>query len=260
MARRYFADSSVWNAEARDKGFVMSERLPASVHTWADTLAIDKSTEWSKRIFYAKDGDPEYRWTDVAGWVSGANIEYKGEPIPLPAGAHEATGSDGHLCIVSADRRKVWDFWRASVANKTAECIVVWDTYGSGVADQLVTSARGSGAPLINTVVRRTEDYTHAAGITVPNVEHTFTHPPATHSDGRTANGLHYGDLYVLRSSFAIPAGANDHTASLIKQLRRYGAYIVDQGSSLQIDAQPGIDLPSRLPIKASDFRKVHVA
>lgn len=255
MARRYFADTSVWNIPARDKGTVSSHKLPPEVHTWSDDVAIDKSTEWSKRIFYAKLGDPEYKWTDVNGWVAGADIEYKDGLIPLPAGAHEATGSDGHLCIVSADRSRVWDFWRAKVATKTAEAICVWDTHGSGMANKLVTSARGSGAPLINSVVRRTDDYAHAQGITVPNVEKEFVHPPATHSDGKATNGLRYGQLYVLRSSF--PVYGNEHTQLLIKQLRKYGAYIVDQGSSLQIDAQPGIDLPSSLNMTAADFRLV---
>jgi len=256
---RVFADNSIWNIPAREKGRVTSTQLPASVHSYANKLEVTKDFKWSKPIFYAKDSDPRYTWVDTNGWVSG-NIKYQGEPIPLPQGAHEATGSDGHLCIVTADKRYAYDFWRANVGTKRAEAICKWDLRGSGVPDRLTTSARGAGVPLLTTVVRADDSFHHAGGLTVPNVESHFVNPPATHSDGRATNGLQYGQLYVLRSDF--PVYGNDFLRSLIKQLRSYGAYLVDQGASLGIDCQPqAVDLlPDQLNITAKDFRLVKVA
>src|SRR5207244_3237982 len=53
---------------------------------------------------------------DLNGWPKG-DIRYDGGPIPVPAGMKAAPGSDGHLTIVSADRRRAWDMWRCKQSN-----------------------------------------------------------------------------------------------------------------------------------------------
>jgi hypothetical protein len=275
-AWRAFAPASPWNVPAAQKGAISGSNPFASQFTsYSSSLEISgvaPDNQWGKPIFFAKPGDPEYRWTDQNGWSKG-DVRYQGEPIPMPAGAHQATGSDGHLTIVTADGSYEYDMWRANVSERTAETIVRFDLAGAGVPSDRNnnTSARGSGAPVIPTTVRAEEAVTgidHALGLTVPSVatEYQF---PATHSDGRLgADSVKYGMLFVLRPDFPVTAGASVGERNIIAALKTYGAYVVDQGASMGIDAdsthaelwsQAGMLGDASMPVHASDWRLVNV-
>jgi hypothetical protein len=275
-AWRPFAPSSPWNVPAAQKGGIAAQNPFASQFTsYSSSLEISgvaPDNKWGKPIFFAKPGDPEYRWDDQNGWAKG-DIRYRGEPIPMPAGAHEATGSDGHLTIVTADRRYEYDMWRADVSRRTAETIVRFDLTGSGVPDDRHdnTSARGSGTPLIPTTIRAEEALTgidHALGLTVPSVAGDYV-LPATHSDGDLGSGaVQYGMLFVLRPDFPVSAGVGIGERNIIAALKTYGAYVVDQGASMGIDAdsthadlwsKAGMRGDASMPIRSSDWRLVNV-
>src|SRR5215210_4940616 len=99
-AWRPFAANSPWNVPAAQKGAIATSNPYASQFTsYSSTLEISgvaPSYAWGKPIYFAKPGDPEYSWTDQNNWAKG-DIRYQGEPIPMPAGAVQASGSDGHL-------------------------------------------------------------------------------------------------------------------------------------------------------------------
>jgi hypothetical protein len=149
------------------------------------------------------------------------------------------------------------------------EVIAEWDLTGSGVAGPSNNSARGSGAPVIPSTLRAEEalhGINHALGITVPNVSSDYVYPPASHSDGHLGpNDIKYGMLFVLRSDYPVPAGAGVGERNVIQALKTYGAYVVDQGASLELDAdsnEPGLWAESglktsTLDIHADDFRYV---
>jgi hypothetical protein len=275
-AWRAFAPTSPWNVPAAQKGGISPLNPFASQFTsYSSSLEISgvaPDNKWGKPIFFAKPGDPEYGWTDQNGWAKG-DIRYQGEPIPMPDGAHEATGSDGHLTIVTADRRYEYDMWRADVSRRTAQTIVRFDLAGGGVpldrSDN--TSARGSGTPVIPTTVRADEALTgidHALGLTVPGVAGDYLFP-ATHSDGKLgSNEVKYGMLFILRPDFPVAAGTSLGERNIIAALKTYGAYVVDQGASMGIDAdsthadiwsQAGMLGDSSMPIQAGDWRLVNV-
>src|SRR5690349_6699845 len=212
---RAFSATSPWNVPAAQKGAISGSNPFASQFTsYSSTLEISgvaPDNQWGKPIYFAAPGDPAYPWTDLNGWAKG-DIAYQGEPIPMPAGAHQATGSDGHLTIVTADRRYEYDMWRADVSTRTAATIVRFDLAGDGVpgvrSDN--TSARGSGTPIIPTTIRAEEavgGIDHALGLTVPHVASAYLYP-ATHSDG-SAGPIEYGMLFVLRPDFPVPATAS---------------------------------------------------
>jgi hypothetical protein len=195
-----------------------------------------------------------------------------------------APGSDGHLTIVSADRRKAWDMWRCKQANGApcdtanvlasgyrADIIVQWDLTGSGVPGVTTsnTSARGSGTPILPTSLRAEEalgGINHALGLTVPQVSSQYL-SPATHSDGSLGStAVKYGMLFVLRSDYPVPANASVGVRNVIAALKTYGAYVVDQGASFQIDAdssradlwaQAGVSENSLSAITPYDMRSV---
>jgi len=275
-AWRAFAPSSPWNVPAAQKGGIAAQNPFASQFTsYSSSLEISgvpPDNKWGKPIFFAKPGDPEYRWKDENGWAKG-DIRYHGEPIPMPAGTHEATGSDGHLTIVTADRHYEYDMWRADASRRTAETIVRFDLTGSGVPSDRDdnTSARGSGTPLIPTTIRGDEALTgidHALGLTVPSVAGDYV-LPATHSDGDLGSGaVQYGMLFVLRPDFPVSKGAGIGERNIIAALKTYGAYVVDQGASMGIDAdsthselwsKAGMLGDASMPIRSSDWRLVNV-
>ena len=117
-----------------------------------------------------------------------------------------------------------------------------WDLKGLGYsAYQGENSARGSGTPLITTTLTAEETMNgidHALGITVPYVSSSYMYPVATKSDGnRGADAVKYGQLFVLRSDYPVPATAGVGERNIIQALKTYGAYVVDQGASFELDA-----------------------
>ena len=71
----------------------------------------------------------------------------------------------------------------------------------------------------------------------------------------------------MLRANYRVPAGAGVGVRNLIRALKVYGAYVVDQGASMELDAdsshadqwnEAGLAKKS-LPLTASDWRLVNV-
>ena len=274
-----FAPTSPWNVPVAQKGGTTSNPYASQFTSYRSTLEISgipeggvHGTAYAKPIFFASPGDPQYVWNTVNTWVKG-DIRYQGEPIPLPAGTMQASGSDGHLTIVTADRHYAYDMWRADAATRTAYAIVRFDLTGEGVPSVRTnnTSARGSGAPIIPTTIRAEEAVNgidHALGLTIPRASSTYNYP-ATHTDGDLGpDAVQYGMLFVLRADYPVPAGATLGERNIIQALKTYGAYVVDQGSSMGLDAdsthpelwqQAGMYGKSGMPIRATDFRLVNV-
>ena len=73
--------------------------------------------------------------------------------------------------------------------------------------------------------------------------------------------------LFVLRADYPVPANASIGVQNLIQALKTYGAYVIDQGASFELDAdsthpelwsQAGVG-SSSLPITSADMRLVHL-
>jgi Right handed beta helix region len=278
---RPFRDDSLWNEPAGQKGDVTGGN-PYADQFSSQSLEISgipngggSGIRYAKPIYFAKPGDPVAS-VDVGkpDWIS-APLDWDGKPIPVPDGVAPAPGSDGHLTIVSADRKTAWDMWRATQAGTSGyvtEVIAQWDLTGSGVASPSNNSARGSGAPVIPSTLRAQEalhGINHALGITVPSVSSDYVFPPASHSDGHGGpDAIKYGMLFVLRPDYPVPANAGVGERNVIQALKTYGAYVVDQGASLELDAdsndaagwaESGLGAQT-LGIQASDFRFVNTA
>jgi hypothetical protein len=198
-------------------------------------------------------------------WSPRGNTRWNGRPVPVPAGVRPASGSDGHLTVVSADRTTAWEFWRCTSAGfggYTAEVIVQWDLTGPGYASRRGdNSARGSGTPLIATTLRAEEALNgidHALGITVPSVASDYVYAPASHSDGHGgSDAVKYGMLFVLRPDYAPPRPSGTGERNVIQALKTYGAYVVDQGADFEMDADfthPEIWAKTGLHTNSFDF------
>ena len=99
--------------------------------------------------------------TLTTDWSPRGDLRWDGGPIPLPAGVQPAAGSDGHLAIVSADRRTAWELWRCTsidASGITAAVIAQWDLTGMGYSiSPPENAARGSGTPIVATTLRADE-------------------------------------------------------------------------------------------------------
>jgi hypothetical protein len=277
---RAFSDTSPWNVPAAAKGPIDPGNPFAGQFAgergWTMKLSgTPDNPTYASPVYFAQPGDPVASVNvTIPDWAPQGSIRWDGLPVPVPAGVKPAPGSDGHLTVVSADRRTAWEFWRctkAGTSGYSTAIIVQFDLTGPGYSDNVGdTSARGSGAPLISTTLRAEEaldGIPHALGITVPHVGSKPIYPPMTHTDGEGPdNGIQYGMLFVLRADYPIPANASVGVRNVIAALKTYGAYVIDQGADLEMDAdsthpeqwqRAGLNETS-FGITANDFRLVH--
>jgi hypothetical protein len=244
---RAFSSSSPWNQTA----------VPAaSTNPWeaqfADTPGFTMRLSGTPEnpahgapVYFARPGDPvaPVSGTDP-GLMPDGPMAWDGKPVPVPSGVMPASSLDGHLTVVSWDRRMAWDFYgctQAGVSGYIARVVVQWDLTGQGYSpsgDE--NSARGSGAPLISTSLRAEEAVNglrHALGITVPRVSRSYM-LPATHSDGLLGpDAIRYGMRFVLRPDYTLPFNATRGMINVVYALKTYGAFVVDQGADFEMDA-----------------------
>jgi hypothetical protein len=270
---RAFSPSSPWNAPAAPDSIAPSNPFAGQFTSYSSELSISgtpDNPEYASPIFFASPGDPSTSKVDLTtDWSPTHDVKWDGRAIPVPNGVHPAPGSDGHLTIVSADRSKAWDFWRCtkvSGSGITTAVIVQWNLNGPGYSShRSENSARGSGTPLISTTLRADEalsGITHALGITVPSVSSDYVYPVATHSDGNDGSGaIKYGMRFVLRPDYPIRGSIG--ARNVLQALKTYGAYVIDQGASFELDAdsthadlwaQTGLK-ESTLDVRARDMR-----
>jgi hypothetical protein len=256
---RAFPKDSIWNRPADEKGTAVPNPFPDDLWlTYGSGLLVgggpcgssSHDYQYRKPIYFADDNDPTTSLVNltIPSWAPTGDLAWDGRPIPLPAGVKPAEGTDGHLVIVSADRKTAFEFWRAtsaSVLGITAATMTMYDLTGKGYSDiDGNNAARGSGMPVVNTALRAEEAYYgfhHALAFDVPHVGSDYVSPPASKSDG-SSGPLEYGQLFVLRPDFPIPANAPIGVQNVLETLKEYGAYIGDQGSNWQLDTDSSTD------------------
>src|SRR3954469_25065063 len=219
---RAFSATSPWNLPAAQKGSIDAGNPYASqFNSYSSKMEISgtpSNASYASPVFFASAGDPATAKVSLTtDWSPTKDLKWDGLPIPIPAGAYPAPGSDGHMTIVSADRTKAWEFWRCtsvSAAGITTAVVTQWDLAGAGYsAFRGENTARGSGTPLVATTLRADEALSgidHALGITVPGGTSDYVSPVATHSDGSAGSTVpKYGMLFVLRADYPVPANAS---------------------------------------------------
>jgi hypothetical protein len=256
---RAFPRDSIWNRPASEKGEAVPNPYPDDLWlTYGNGLLVGGGPcgssghdyAYRKPIYFADASDPVTTnvTATLPSWQPRNDLRWDGRPIPIPAGVQPAEGTDGHLTIVDPDRKVAFEFWRAisvSPLGIVAATVSMYNLDGPGYSDYAgENSARGSGMPVISSTLRADEAYWgihHALGFDVPSVGPDFVSPPASKSDGD--NGpLEYGQLYVLRPDFEIPADAPRGVRNVLNALKVYGAYIADQGSNWQLDTDSSGD------------------
>jgi hypothetical protein len=97
------------------------------------------TTAWSVPVYTVPAGQPTVRVALVTVSRSPA-LQAAWEAVPLPAGAHPATGTDKHLVVWQPSTDKLWEFWQ--LENTTTGWRASW-----GGAIQHVSSDSGVYGP-----------------------------------------------------------------------------------------------------------------
>jgi len=201
--------------------------------------------EWSVPIWYAAE---DTRGTDVTLTVTGPSTDLaeargwnKGVPIPQgaqPAGfARMAKGEymDGHMVVVSRDRRSAWDFFalHLHVRPPTAVHVRKWDLTGDGINQDppLYGSCRESPVPLLHGLVTYEEvkagRISHALAFGAPRQEGEAVYPcimpPTLMGHARVGYRLQL-DPSIDLDAMPLPNGAR----TIARALQEYGMIYVE--------------------------------
>lgn len=155
---KFFKTHSTWYEKIPENPKIMpnSPNYVAYIRRQMNGIGIAKG-QWSVPIFYALENTPKY---DVEYTTSsqasreaiarnGWNLNVPIPPEAKQAGFGSSEYRDGHLVIISYDKKFAWDFNQAvlSTSQKSAHVIKRWDLSGDGI-DQPYTYAGSRVAPV----------------------------------------------------------------------------------------------------------------
>lgn len=240
-----FTASSPWNLTASPTAAQLSSTQLADLGSAGlSATGIPPYQDCGVPVYYGIASDPTTtNVTLTTDWSPTGEWAWTGIPIPIPSGVTPEACADGHLSIVDVCRCRAFDFWNVdsvSSSGITTAIIAQMSLYGSGYKLDGDSSARGSGVPLADTAVRAEEVYYgifHAIGLTLPGRAAADVQVPASHTDGSLdSSHLGYGDRICLRTTFAESGSVG--RVNIIRALKQYGAFIVDQGGvTVELDA-----------------------
>jgi hypothetical protein len=166
--------------------------------------------------------------------------------VPLKALVEGGQASDGdrHVLAVDRARCKLYELYRAFARKRPkphwdADSGVIWDLRSAALRPDGYTSADAAGLPIFPGLVRFDEaasgQINHALRITVSQTQNAWIHP-ASHCAGATSdpNAPPMGLRLRLNAAYDI-SGFNPHARAIAAALKRYGAFIADNGSNFFI-------------------------
>ena len=117
---------------------------------------------------------------------------------------------------------------------------------GGSVRDQeVIDAADAAGLPILPLLARAEEavsgEIKHAMRVTFQNGLMAPSYVwPATHQAGSgPSNGIPFGALLRLKSSFVIPSTWSTQAKAVATAMQRYGLYVADNGSTLYVQGDP---------------------
>ncbi|MFO0578606.1 MAG: hypothetical protein U1A78_31770 [Polyangia bacterium] len=266
-----FDPCSPWNRPIGD-GAVYADVSSPALSTragGAQTTAAINCTEWSHPVF--REDPAAGRATALSGSdEQGHAVSYW---LMLPQVLTPAVGTDGHLHVIDAAERTVYEMfearWSADGSSVLATDLIKNDLYGAGVFDgaaspqgEIWHGVRAYGGSAIAGLIRKGElqgGIRHALAIAVQRAAMNQNTPngrgyvwPASYRDdgwertyGSSGN-VHMGTLLALTASEPRPQifsreGITDPGVQAIAAaLQDYGAYVVDATSdNLTFYAEP---------------------
>jgi len=166
--------------------------------------------------------------------------------VPLKALVEGGQASDGDRHVLAVDRKrcKLYELYRAFAKKKpkphwNADSAAIWDLRSAALRPDGFTSADAAGLPIFPGLARFDEaasgQINHALRITVESTQNAWIHP-ASHCAGDTSdpNAPPMGLRLRLNAGYDI-SGFYPHARAIATALKRYGAFIADNGSNFFI-------------------------
>jgi hypothetical protein len=215
---------------------------------YANTANFANSNAWGIPIVTADSQSPSYSVGCQYYWC---NVPFSA--VHIPTYAQPNTGSDGHLVVLQPDGGEM-DMWAAqhTTSGWTAGTRWLTSAAGSG-ANCTPGQASCGGADAANLalaagIVRPEEiaqgHIDHALAITTPDTRHGYVACPATNGDGShtSINSLPIGAHIQLNPGIDVANLALPKWEKVIATaLQQYGAYVVDTGGSLAVEAEANL-------------------
>lgn len=169
---------------------------------------------------------------------------------PLVEGGIGTSDGDHHLLVVDADTCRLWELYRATPRPGGGWDVLstaTWDLGSSALRPAGWTSADAAGFPVLPLLLRADEAaggvIRHALRVTIPSGEIRTSYTwPARHltRNGTSSTSLpEMGQLFRLRASYPIPAGASVQSRAILQALKTYGMYLADGGSTWFVQGEP---------------------
>jgi hypothetical protein len=271
--RRFFSDSSPWNARV-DSGRV-------------DTRSARMISEARERVGVIERAGSQAPITERRQVNAGLYINTEAWTTPVVAGGQptllvcrQLVCGDGHdnmtlnipddvdpdprydgwFTVFDTNSSVAYDLWRARREDDGSisyHFMRKWDLNGPGYSEPQVVAARGSGLPLFAGLIRPGElesgEIQHALAISVPGPAQNFFVQPASSSDGNgRTTSLPEGARIRLKADVVLPQPVDPRTGKTIKLsaqqqrladaivacLRTYGAIVVDRAAVPTLYAQ----------------------
>jgi hypothetical protein len=255
---RFFSASSFWNQVVPASAPLdpISTQAVALLNEEVDQEQASgrgpniNTVDYSVPVYTVPADQPLVRVKLISNPVKPA-LQSAWDAVPLPAGAHPAAGTDGHLVVWQPSTDRLWEFWRLS--HGTEGWVAVWGgamehvssdmgAYGPGLWPGSAVAWGGSASSLSLAggliTFEDLEDgvINHALSLAIPNVRAGEFSSPAQRDDGTSSNPFSLPEGAHLRLEPGLDLAALHLprlTLMIAEAAQRYGIYIRSRGIEL---------------------------
>jgi hypothetical protein len=158
------------------------------------------------------------------------------------------TCGDHHVLVVEEGACRLWESYAAYQQSGRWYVMgtAAWDLNSLALRPSSWTSVDAAGLPITPFLARAAEassgEVKHALRVTLRDsvLARTFVWPARHAAGGSTpVDGVPFGALLRLKSSFVIPSNWNVQAKALATAMQRYGLYVADIGSDFYVQGEP---------------------
>ena len=257
-----FSEDSPWNSEVNDKsigdvGYVEKNRKLTGI-----TGVTFNTKKWSIPFYLAKSTDP-YRNIYIEKLRKYVSIKMPEDVVP-------AVGTDAHLCIMSHDKKRIYEFYKFNPSG-VAKIFKDIDARGSGISSIRGKNigVRAYGGSAVAGLIRNWElqdgqEINHALALALSSnyMKRGYVWPASsedTKSKYTYTGNIEMGSLITIDPALDYEDILENKLARKIaRALHRYGGFLVDSGgkNNLIFYAEPS-GPTEELRAAASELNKI---
>jgi hypothetical protein len=251
---RFFSSSSFWNVPVATGASALDPRSAEFVSAFDAQIASEEqsrigpwinTTKYSVPVYTVAAGQATVRVT-LDKTPTPAALQAAWDEVPLPADAHPASGTDGHLVVWQPSADRLWEFWR--LVHKSDGWHASWGgamqhvssdsgVYGPGVwpGAEPWWGASASSLSIAGGLITLEDlalgQINHALSMAVPDVLAGSFASPAQRSDGKSSEVLSLPEGAHLRLNPNLNLAALHLprlTLMMAEAAQRYGIYVRD--------------------------------